>query len=232
MSKSIWASVVPAFLVGCLLSVAPPAAAEEKKELTGEDKTAAAAAETVREIGMAMQLADYGRKEKSPQMLIAAARVLRKIHSTPGSDEPKAEKGEAARQKPASLTDLSDKLLDEARKMAGDDKTVLEMADRVAKEEKTRGALGGPRSYTHAPGDGTVLSWNVRFRPGIPASVSVVGNGRNTLTTTVQGPDGYYFTWTGHNASTSWIPRPAPGLTTITVVNDGPGACYYTMYHN
>lgn len=231
MSKFIWASVFPGFLLGCLLSVAPPAVAEERKELSGEDKSAAAAAEVVREIGMAVQLADYGRKEKSPQMLIAAARILRHIHTTPGSDEPKAEKGEVAKQKPASLADLSEKLLDEARKMAGDDKTILEMADRVAKEEKTRGALGGPRSYTHAPGDGSVLTWNVRFRPGVPASVSVVGNGRNMLTTTVQGPGGYYFTWTGHNASTSWIPA-VPGPTSITVVNDGPGPCYYTMYHN
>jgi hypothetical protein len=231
MTKRVWKSVAPLFLLGCLLGVSPPAPAEEKKEPSAEGRTATAAAESVREIGMALQLAEYGRKENSPEMLISAARILRKIRSTPGTDEPKAEGGDAAKKPAASLGDLSDKLLEEARKKAGDDKTILEMADRVAREEKARGALGGPRSYTHAPGDGVNLTWSVRFRVGVPASVSVVGDDVNRLTTTVQGPGGYVYSWTGHNASTSWVPG-VPGFTTITVVNRGPGAAYYTMYHN
>jgi hypothetical protein len=225
MTKRTWASIVPLFLLGCLLAVAPPAPAEEQKKESPEDKTArdklaTEAAESVRRIGMAMQLADYGRKEKSPEMLIGAARILRWIEDQPGTDEPKAEGGDAAKKKSVSLKDLSDKLLDEARKMAGDDKTVLEMADRVARlekpkkeEDKRRGALGGPRSYHHSPGDGVSLTWNVRFRVGMPASVTVRGDGFHTLTTTVRGPG-------------------VPGFTTITVVNNGPGACDYTMYHN
>ncbi len=232
MTKRVCAGIAPLSLLGCLLVVNPPAPAEEKKEdPAAADKTAAAAAESVREIGMALQLAEYGRRENSPEMLIAAARILRKIRATPGTDEPKAEGGEAAKKPAASLGDLSDKLLEEARKKAGDDKAILEMADRVAKEPKGRGALGGPRSYTHAPGDGVSLTWSVRFRVGVPASVSVVGDGVNRLTTTVQGPGGYHYTWTGHNASTSWVPG-VPGFTTITVTNRGPGAAYYTMYHN
>jgi hypothetical protein len=171
-------------------------------------------------------------------MLVGAARILRWIEDHPGTDEPTAEGGDAARKKGISLHELSDKLLKEAREMAGDDKAVLEMADRVARMEKPkkeddkgRGALGGPRSYHHLPGAGTSLTWNVRFRVGVPASVTVQGDGVHTLTTTVQGPGGYYYRWTGRNASTSWVPG-TPGVTKITVTNDGPGAADYTMYHN
>jgi hypothetical protein len=242
MTKRVWANIIPLFLLGCLLAVAPPAgAADEKKESPEDkaekDKLATEAADSVRQIGMALQLADYGRKEKSPEMLISAARILRWIEDHPGTDEPKAEGGDAAKKKSESLHGVSDKLLKEAREMAGEDKTVLELADRVAnlkkpeKGETSRGALGGPRSYHHFPGDGTSLTWNVRFRVGIPASVTVRGDGYHTLTTTVQGPGGYYYQWTGRNASTNWVPG-VPGLTTITVVNNGPGACDYTMYHN
>ena len=61
--------------------------------------------------------------------------------------------------------------------------------------------------------------------------MTIRGDGYHTLTTTVQGPGGYYYQWTGRNAATTWVPG-VPGLTSITVVNNGPGACDYTMYHN
>jgi hypothetical protein len=124
----------------------------------------------------------------------------------------------------------SDKLLDEARMMAGNDAAIKLLADRVA-ELKTRGAVGGPRAYTHEPGEGVRITWTPTFRPGVPANITVRGDGVNRLRTVVRGPGGYYYEWTGYNAHTSWIPG-VWGPTTITVTNLGPGAAFYTLYHN
>lgn len=236
MAKRIWVGLSALLLLGCLVMVAPHAAPadevkkEVKKELSPEDKEAAEAGEEARQIGLATDLAEQGRKEKAPEMLLTAARILRSVHTSPGKDEPRVEGGTAEKQKPASLVEASDKLLQEARDMAPDDKAIADLADRIAKI-KARGALGGPRSYRHFPGDGVSLTWYVRFRVGVPASVTVRGDGINTLTTVVQGPGGYYFSWTGRNAHTSWVPG-VPGVTTITVTNDGPSRADYTMYHN
>jgi hypothetical protein len=240
MTKRIWVGVASLSMFGFLAALAlpPGVGADEPKEAPAEkeakDKEAKVAGETVKNIGMAIQLAEYGRQEKAPEMLIAAARILRKTPpAKPGKDEPEAKGGNAKAEKRelASLVEASDKLLDEARKMAADDKVLLELADRVAKEDPTRGAIGGPRAYTHNPGDGVNLTWSVNFRPGVPASVTVRGDGVNRLRTVVRGPGGYYYEWTGFNANTNWVPG-VWGPTTITVINLGPGAAFYTLYHN
>jgi hypothetical protein len=227
-------------MLGLVLAAAAPPAApadepkkdETEKEKAARDKEAAHRAESVRKIGMAGELAVLGRQDKAPEMLIAAARILRT--ATParqGREEPKVEGGEAGKQKLASLVETSDKLLDEARKMARDDKAVLELADRVAKLEGEREAIGGPRAWTHMPGDGVRLTWSVTFRPGVPACVTVNGDGYRRLRTIVRGPAGYYYDWTGFNADTSWVPS-VWGPTTITVINLGPGPVNYTVYTN
>ncbi len=213
-----------------------PAPAEETKEKAakeGVDKDAAKVGEAVRNIALASDLATLGREQKSPEMLIAAAKILRKIQARPGTEKPKIEKGEDTATEPISLVAESDSLLEEARKLAKetDNQLCVELADKVAKEPKSRGSLGGPRSYTHQPGAGTVITWNVTFRGGQPANVSVRGNGRNVLTLTVTGPGGHFYTWTGPNPAVNWVPN-VQKTYTITVRNDGPGACRYTLFHN
>jgi hypothetical protein len=239
MTKRIWAGIASLTVLGFLLAVASPPGVgaedpkdESKEQKEAKDKAARRQADAVKDIGMAIQLAQYGRQEKAPEMLIAAARILRK--TTPavqGKDEPEAKGGSAEKRELTSLSKAAEELLDEARKMAADDKVILELADRVAKEDVTRGAIGGPRAYTHNPGDGVNLTWTVRFRPGVPASVTVRGDGVNTLRTIVRGPAGYVYDWTGWNAGTTWVPA-VWGPTTITVINQGPGAAFYTLYHN
>jgi hypothetical protein len=230
MTKRIWASLAPLFLLGCLLAAGTPQAAGEDKKAEPEAKPNEAG-KNVLLIGTAFNLVEYGRKEKAPEMLIAAARILRGIpQGKEGEEKVTAEGGDAARKTSPDLVEVSDKLLAEARKMAGDDKTVLELADRVAKE-KGRGAFGGPRQYTHQPGGGVNVTWNVHFIPGQLASVSVAGDGVNLLRTTVRGPGGYSYSWTGYNASTSWVVG-RDGNTTINVVNLGGSPAYYTVYHN
>jgi hypothetical protein len=238
MTKRIWVGMASLSVLGFLLAVGCPRGVgaedpkeEPKEQKEAKDKASRREGDAVKNIAMATELAEYGRQEKAPEILIAAARILRKtIPARPGKDEPEAKGGGAEKRELASLMEASNKLLDEARKMAGDDKAVLELADRVAKEQ-TRDSIGGPRAYTHNPGDGVRLTWTVRFRPGVPASVTVRGDGANTLRTIVRGPAGYVYDWTGWNAGTTWVPG-VWGPTTITVINLGPGAAFYTLYHN
>ena len=63
--------------------------------------------------------------------------------------------------------------------MAPEDAALTELIERAGKE-KTRGSLGGPRSFTRALGPGFTLFWGVNFVGGRPASVSVTGNGKPT----------------------------------------------------
>jgi hypothetical protein len=214
-------------LAGLLVGAQARAAEEPSKEKLEADAAA------IQHITSAYDLAAYGRKEKAPELLVSAAFVLRTVHVEKGDEKPKVEKGEESDGKPAeavSLKAVSDKLLAEAREMAAGDKLVLDLADRVTKE-KTRESVGGPRSYYHQPGAGSTLTWNVTFYGGRPASVGVTGNGRNSITLTVQGPGGHYATWTGHNPQLSWVPN-ATKTFTVSVTNNGPGSCAYTFYHN
>ncbi len=194
-------------------------------------------ADEVRRIALAYDLAAYARREQenpnaraNALALITAAGILRSVRTTEGKEKATVEKGTDEGGTPVSLKAESERLLKEAREMAKDSPDLLALVDETGKV-KTRGALGGPRSYYHRPGVGTVINRVVRFRPGAPASVSVAGNGRNSLTLTVTGPAGHYSTWTGRNPSLSWVPR-NQGPFTIAVRNNGPGAVGYTLYHN
>lgn len=226
--------MVLTILAGLLGGLGTPSAApaDEKKDDSVQVKPDPVS-DDVRHIALAYDLADYGRSIKSPEMLISAARILRKIRTTPGKEKPTIEDGKDEKDdsdEPVSLVAESDKLLAEARKLAPDDAIIGELAERAAKE-KTRGSVGGPRSHYHKPGAGVKLTWNVTFKAGQPASVAVQGNGKNTLTLTVTGPGGHYLYWSGPNPSVSWVPKVTKTYT-ISVTNDGPGACAYRMYHN
>lgn len=233
--KRIWVTgmaltILAAWLVG--LGTVSRAPADDKKEDAVQVK-ADPVSDDVRHIALAYDLAEYGRKAKSPEMLVSAARILRKIRTTPGTEKPTIEGGKDEKEEKAeavSLLEESNHLLAEARKLAPDDALIGDLIERITKE-KTRGSIGGPRSHYHKPGAGTTMTWNVSFAGGQPASVAVQGNGRNALTLTVRGPGGHFLTWTGPNPSLSWVPRQTKPYT-ITVTNDGPGACAYRMYHN
>lgn len=228
MCTRFW-TVLTAVALGGWLSLSPAAADDKKSEPVAK---ADPVADAVRQIAMAYELAEYGRQTRSPEILVAAARILRHIHTTPGKEPSKVEQGkeEPGDAEAVSMVKESEKLLAEAKNLAPDDSTIAQLIDRTMRE-KSRGAVGGPRSYRHRPGAGAVISMSVRFRGGQPASVSVTGNGRNTLTLRVTGPEGLNLVWTGPHPSLNWVPDVAHTYT-ISVRNDGPGPVGYTLFHN
>lgn len=231
----MWQRSTLALVALTALTLAAPARQDSKPEDVKADPTA----DAVRQIAMAAELAEMGRATKTPDMLVTAARILRRIRTAPGTGKTTVE-GTEEKGEPVSLTAQSDALLKEARTMAPDDAALGDLIARAAKDappaaDKTgpqgRGSLIGPRTYFHRPGAGTVVTLATTFQGGMPASVAVTGNGRNSLTLTVTGPGGHYYTWTGLNPSVTWVPN-ATKTFTISIKNNGPGAAAYTLYHN
>lgn len=235
MSKHHWLSGLPLIVLSMLLAGASrPARGDEAKK---EPPTTSPAAQDVANVAMAYRLAEYGRKHKTPEMLVAAASILRHIKGTPGDAKPKIEapKGEEAPQDEAveatSLMEESKKLLAEAKKMARDDAVLTELIERVGKE-KTRGSLGGPRTFARRLRPGFVHSWAVNFVGQQVASASVTGNGVAVFTLEAVNDTGRVVAVaTGRYPSISWVPV-ATRHFSIRVRNDGGGVSAYTLYHN
>jgi hypothetical protein len=234
MMKRLW--IASALLGGLMcLGLSLGVAADDPKADVKEKEEDAA---EVKHIAMAYDLALYGRETKSPEMLIAAAKVLRTIKTVPSKDAPKVqgdkgEKEEATAGEAVSLLKVSDGWLKEARDMAKDDAMVNEMADRAGKaKEKSRGSLGGPRSWSGALRTGFTAAWGVNFVVGAPATVSVSGNGVAIFTLSATNENGVVVaSSTGRNPSITWVPvmtRPF----TVRLHNDAGGLSAYTIYHN
>jgi hypothetical protein len=201
------------------------------KQMTADDDWSPGA-ENVRHIAAAYDLAAIGRKEKVPELLVAAARILRGIIAETGKAKASFEGGKDEKKagEPPSLKEVSDKLLDEAEKMATDNHQII--ANLAEQTRKTmRGATGGPKSYAYEPGPGATVSLDVEFAEKLPATITVQGNGRNMLTLTVTDPDGPHATNTGLNPMIAWTPKKAKTFK-IAVTNNGPGPCPYMLYHN
>jgi hypothetical protein len=237
MSKLQWLAGVSLLALAGLVLVGPAAPADEAKKADEPAKLNPAGAD-VAHIALAYQLAEYGRKNKNPEMLVSAARILRHIKPTPGKENPKIEapRGEEPKEdkvsEPVSLTAQSKALLEEAKKMAPDDATVAELIDRVNKDTATRGSLGGPRSFTRFIRPGGVHAWGVNFVGNVPASVSVTGNGVTVFTLEAINERGSVAAAsTGPYPSLCWPPAFTRHFT-IRVRNDGPVPCTYTLYHN
>lgn len=199
LSKSwLMAVVVSGALMACVTASAQKGA----KSSDGQQ-----VADVVEELGIAAQLAAFGRGElndltglkdfTSAEALVAAGGITLRAHKeTAGqlkaSEAQVTEDGKdiAAEGKPASLEAEAEALFDEARLLAKD-KTALEAKIKEAKMITARGATGGPRVISRTVNTGKTHSLHIGFEPNSRAMVTmrgtgrtqfeVVGNGGNTL---------------------------------------------------
>lgn len=224
-----------------LLAVAAPLTAQEKKgtnqappENAAQAK-ASAEADSVQQIHLAHSLIKYGRKNKAPEALITAARILaangtvaleqKPTHeATPGA--PKGQK----KDKPAS--DNSPKaLLDEAKELSSNNPAVVALANSV---ELPRGADPEPQQVVEVvqPLDADV--YRITFRGGEVARVTVNGDGGSRLDLYVYDEDDKLVAsqvGPGDNCLASWVPK-WTGVFIIKVVNRGLAPNRYIMATN
>jgi hypothetical protein len=107
-----------------------------------------------RQLAMAFDLIELGRATRAPDLLISAARILRRIEPRPGEVTPEVSGGKDEGGVKLDLKAKANELLTEAVAMSPDNATIASMA-KLAREERLvvppaesgkRGTFGGPRS--------------------------------------------------------------------------------------
>jgi hypothetical protein len=210
-------------------------AADDDK--TGNNRTAPDAeqkaqknpsAEAVAALGMAHQLAQFGRQHKSPLALLAAAEVIASIPTGKLDAKPKSQadgKAEGAQKKADRPEETAVSLVAEARKLGGSDEQVQALAAKVSEKlaEKSRGAVGGPKRAVTSVQALTTDVYNIPFRGGEVAAIVVSGDGDTDLDlyvydengNLIAGDDSY-----SDDCGVRWIPK-WTGPFTIHVRNRG-----------
>lgn len=130
---------------------------------------------------VAAELSKQGYANHDALSLIQAARLSKQGGFTLKQEtKTSADGNESSSEGKAGQVSLDPKkLLADAQAMAGDDALLLALIDDV--NSNVRGAVGGPEySDTYVKANGTDV-YNIRFRGGEPAVVTVVGDGDTDL---------------------------------------------------
>jgi hypothetical protein len=199
-----------------------------------------ASAKGVSDVSLAFSLATYGRKNKSPVALLAAARILAKTPTEEAKQKPKTEKNKGAGDtepvKTGKVRDNSPKaLLAEALRMSKNDEHIANLAARVERLiEDSRGAVGGPQVRTTTLPGNMNDTYTVSFRGGEEARVAVVGSGNTTLDLYIYDQNGNLVTSAvgpGDRCLCTWVPI-WTGPFRVRVVNMGFQANTYSIAWN
>jgi hypothetical protein len=245
---------------GCLLTATTSTAADpkdkpvSKEKMTPED-AADKRADDVNDIMTAYQLADFGKKHRSPEALITAAgffrkaallqkdRLLKEIEERPEvSDEKDLPKGDAPRgdARAPDFEEEAGKLFDEASTIALELKLNVEPLIKAArareyKSEATRAVIGGPRTITRHIRGGQTHVFKFNFEPQMPCAIGF----RATMplkATVVRGDNDNV--WAAA-ISTGGMHRGVPGASrsgkvpvTIRFTNIGSQPVQYTLFVN
>jgi hypothetical protein len=205
MAKRIWITGV--LLLGAgLLAVQPGgllAAKADKAEKAPKAPKVDEATQQQTQIGSdiitSAQLADFGRKQQSPAALISAAELLLRadtltrgkletITEQPTNDKKEPVKAEA--EKPRSLKDEANDLLDEASALGANVPGVeglikaakqRDYRDEASKAGNTRGTITGPRTIQRTINPGGTHHYNFHYVRQQPAFFGLKSTGRAPL---------------------------------------------------
>lgn len=243
--QAICRSWVAAIVLTSALMLGNPGFGEDKEVDSPEaDKVA----EIVESLGLAAQLAAYGRGElndatglrdfTSAEALVAAGGLtLRAYKETAGQvKKPTAEiledgKAVVDDEEKSTLEDDAEELFEEARSLATD-KTAIEMKIKQAKLITSRGAVGGPQVINRTVKTGKTHNLKIGFEPNSRATVSMRGTGKTQFE--VVGEKGKVL-W--HSMGTFGVYQWHTGKKgvrdiTIRVINKGGPPVAYTVITN
>lgn len=165
----------------------------------------------------AMELAEIGRQQKDPLMLVAAARVVLAIGGTPGDDAGKSGAadtakpagGSGAATKPdATAKPLAERLLAEATGYARGNEVTLGLI-RETQASAGRGTPAGPHRHDVRLGSRKYVDYTERFVQGQLAEAGVAGDGDTDVDITVYDANGNRIcssTRSGDREYCSWTP--------------------------
>jgi hypothetical protein len=232
---------------------------EARRVLTRAEKEAQARSEAnaqvILKLTLANDLAERGRKNKSPLFLVTAAEILRKIKDEPWTvkDEPRVEgekspAGSEGAEEPLSAADQSLILLADARKMADNlardgtltrpEAAAVQTLARQVENSKvppgTRGARGGPQQRLGFLAPRATHAYRIDFDGLGTEYVRVLGNGRTALQLSVTNSRGVLRgVDSGTNPGGTWDPKgPGGEVYTIRITNTGDVGTSYRMITN
>jgi len=192
----------------------------DNKAEAKSDPTANAVSMTV----IADQLARYGDEKKDPLALIVAARLKKEAGGTEEARKKETKGGKDEQAK--SGADMSaDALLGRAKKLAGERKDIVALADETA---GTRGVVGGPRTTATVVRSGGVDIFHVPYRGGEVAAVGLGTDGNSNLGLYVYDQNGNPIcraTAYGDVKLCKWVPAWS-GAFRVEVVNPGYATAY------
>ena len=203
------------------------------------DDVPAVPSNDLQNIYLAAELAAIGRERKDPVLLIAAARLLDGIASTPLQTSVEVKGGEPDTAAPPPQHELTaDALRSEAVNLANGDSTIIALAqppvggwggDAPAAE-----TAGGPKSHRQLLARGARATFRADYRGGRPAEAVIVGSQTANLDLVVlnekkkvvcesRGPTDY--------ERCRWTP-PKNGQYFLVVENRGSWTNLFSIYTN
>jgi len=181
-------------------------------------------AEAVQQIHLAHSLIEYGRRNKAPEALITAARILAANGTVALEEKPTQEKapgaptGKAKEKSAEEVTARS--LLDEAKALSGNNPAVVSLANSV---ELSRGAVPCAKRNVDVVEPEQADVYKITFRGGEVARAAVSGDGDTRLDLYIYDENGNLITsqvGPGDDCLASWVPK-WTGVFILKVVNRG-----------
>lgn len=195
--------------------------------------------EEMKSLQTAYSLAEYGYANNSSSALIGAAEILAQISTQELGITPEKKGEKAESEKPASESGFTaEKLLEDGKKLAGKDKTMLQWAakvEKLLKKSGTRGAVGGPKyDYSFAYGYNGTTRYKIPFYAGRFAEVMVRSIDYADLDLYIYDENWNLITKdTSYNLGcyASFVPK-WTGSFWIVIKNTSPWDCCYGMFTN
>lgn len=198
-------------------------------------------ADDVKLLATAAEIEEFGRMNKSPEALIAAAGILLRVNAiTKGKfsdldEDCVDEKGKKVVDKEESIT-LEKKakgLLDSAAAMAAGQKVnVKPLIDAVAnrKYDATRAVVGGPKRISRKIDASGKHHYTIHFVKNAPASIALQSN--SPVRFMVRDSQlGTLVNAVAQHGNYSWVPKGKGGTVKISVIG-GKKIANYTLYAN
>ncbi len=213
------------------------AQAQGQPEIETKEELKTPVSEEMASIQTAFQLAEYGYKNGSASSLLCAAEILAQVPTqkmeTKATQDESGEKDGNSEKKEFTAAQL----LEDGKKLAGKDKTLLAYAKTVEKKVKagTRGAFGGPKyDFSYVYGSSRVSYYNVGFVAGRYAEVDVYSLDGADLDLYVYDSNWNLIDKDTSYSSSAWvsfIPR-WDGNFHIIVKNNSRYRSYFELYTN
>ena len=187
------------------------------------------------QLQLAKQLAIYGYDNGSATALIEAARIMSGVQFDGLEAQVTRNDGQDVESPNGERKMTAATLIADAKKLAGDDKQLLALADGVnISGVGTRGAVGGEKGQNDVVYGRSYNDYVVAFKKGIIAQIGVSGNGNSDLDLYVYDEYGHLIVCDNDYSDdcyVSWYPS-WTGNYLVRVVNQGTYRNYFTIVTN